>query len=410
MRVCIDYRQLNRTTIKNKYPLPRIDDLLDQLKGATLYSKINLRSGYWKLGLKKGQFQRQLSGLGHVVWKEGVQPDLTKVKAILEWEPTKNVSKVRSFLGLLRPHEMNYPIHDLELAAMDYDCNIDYHPGKANIVADALSSKTVDRLAGMICYNVEYLTAHRAMDVHFSIVGDLLLATMQDIEGLRQLEGPELVQQMVDKIQTVKKYLKVAQDRQKSYVDKHCREMEYEVGEKVVLKVSPWRGILRFNKQGKMASQGARADPEASGEEAGESVQGSVGPASVGGVEIGPSTATVPAPAPVVPTIDKYATKAVVTQEDRCYHFKQGLRPKIKKGLAVKITNVKTHVESAVQMEDAVVEDKKKGEEKRKSTCAVGNQVGGLTGESIIHFIGNSTRGSEHKLLRGKLKQDFTND
>ncbi|KAL0300420.1 UNVERIFIED_CONTAM: hypothetical protein Sangu_3121700 [Sesamum angustifolium] len=54
-----------------------------------------------------------------------------------------------------------------------------------------------------------------------------------DIEGLGQLEGPELVQQTVDKIQIVKKCLKVAQDRQKSYVDKHRREIEYEVGGKV---------------------------------------------------------------------------------------------------------------------------------------------------------------------------------
>ena len=42
LRLCIDYRQLNKLTIKNKYPLPRIDDLFDQLKGASIFSNINL--------------------------------------------------------------------------------------------------------------------------------------------------------------------------------------------------------------------------------------------------------------------------------------------------------------------------------------------------------------------------------
>ena len=52
MRLCIDYRELKNLTIKNKYPLPRIDDLFDQLKGTIYFSKIDLRSGYHQLKIK----------------------------------------------------------------------------------------------------------------------------------------------------------------------------------------------------------------------------------------------------------------------------------------------------------------------------------------------------------------------
>ena len=46
MRICIDYIQLNQVTVKNKFPLPRIDELFDQLQGVQFFSKINLHSGY----------------------------------------------------------------------------------------------------------------------------------------------------------------------------------------------------------------------------------------------------------------------------------------------------------------------------------------------------------------------------
>ena len=367
LRLCIDYRQLNKLTIKNKYLLPRIDDLFDQLKGASIFSKIDLRSGYHQLRIKDvdvhktafrtryGHYEflvmpfgltnapaafmnlmnrafrpyvdqfvvvfiddilvyskdrenhdthlrvvletlrkeqlyaklskcefwlNEVSFLGHIVSKEGIRVDPKKIEVVVEWKPPRNVTEVRSFLGLagyyrrfvkgfsmitapmtklrqknvkfewgeecqrifdklkaflteapvltqptcgkeyvifsdaslnglgcvlmqegkvvayasrqLKPHEKNYPTHDLELAAIlfalkiwrhylygekcfiytdhkslkylpsqrelnlrqrrwmelikDYDCVIDYHPGKANVVANALSRKTMQTL------------------------------------------------------------------------------------------------------------------------------------------------------------------------------------------------------------------------------------------------------------------------
>ena len=53
LRLCIDFRQLNKATVKNKCPLPRIDDLFDQLRGVKILSKIDLRSGYHQVRIKE---------------------------------------------------------------------------------------------------------------------------------------------------------------------------------------------------------------------------------------------------------------------------------------------------------------------------------------------------------------------
>ncbi|KAL0288200.1 UNVERIFIED_CONTAM: Transposon Tf2-11 polyprotein [Sesamum calycinum] len=114
MRLCVDYRQLNRVTVKNKYLLPRIDDLLDQLKGATTFSKIELREEHEQYlrivlqVLKEKELYAKLSKcefwvnqvvfLGHVISGDGVMPDPSKVKAIIEWRVPKNATEVRSFL------------------------------------------------------------------------------------------------------------------------------------------------------------------------------------------------------------------------------------------------------------------------------------------------------------------------
>eukprot|EP00253_Pinus_taeda_P032197 PITA_32197 len=96
-RMCIDYRALNKITIKNRYPLPCIDDLLDQLKEVVYFSKLDLRSGYhqvrvaeqdaWKTAFKTKQGGGEL------------KIDPYKVEVIVNWPKPKTTTEVRSFLG-----------------------------------------------------------------------------------------------------------------------------------------------------------------------------------------------------------------------------------------------------------------------------------------------------------------------
>ncbi|GJX69604.1 putative reverse transcriptase domain-containing protein [Tanacetum coccineum] len=71
--------------------------------------------------------------------------------------------------------------------------------------------------------------------------------------GEGQLIGPELVQETTKKISQIKDRLKVARDRQKSYAKRRRKPLEFSIGDYVLLKVSPWKGVVRFGKKGKLA-------------------------------------------------------------------------------------------------------------------------------------------------------------
>ncbi|GKD25418.1 putative reverse transcriptase domain-containing protein [Tanacetum coccineum] len=219
--------------------------------------------------------------------------------------------------------------HWLELLS-DYDCDIRYHPGKANVVADALSQAQIKALkpenlenedvGGMtrkdipkeklepradetLCLNGKswlscygYLRSvimHESHKSKYSIhpgsekmyqdmkklywwpnmkanidtyVSKCLTCAKVKAEHQRpsglyvylntyqeaQLTGPELIQETTVKIVLIKQRIQAAQDRQKSYADLMRKPMEFEVGDKVMLKVSPWKGVVRFGKRGKL--------------------------------------------------------------------------------------------------------------------------------------------------------------
>ncbi|GJS71186.1 putative reverse transcriptase domain-containing protein [Tanacetum coccineum] len=119
-RMCIDYRELNKLTVKNRYPLPRIDDLFDQLQGSSVYSKIDLRSGYHQLRVRDedipktafktryGHYEFQVMPfdsyrqfLGHLIDNQGLHVDPAKIKAVKNWTSPTTPTKIRQFLGLI---------------------------------------------------------------------------------------------------------------------------------------------------------------------------------------------------------------------------------------------------------------------------------------------------------------------
>ncbi|GJV83474.1 putative reverse transcriptase domain-containing protein, partial [Tanacetum coccineum] len=128
-RMCIDYHELNKLTVKNRYPFPRIDDLFDQLQGSSVYLKIDLQSGYHQLRVRKedilkttfrtcyGHYEFQVMPfgltnalavfmdlmnqfLGHVIDSKGIHIDSANIEAIKDWASPKTSTEIRQFLGL----------------------------------------------------------------------------------------------------------------------------------------------------------------------------------------------------------------------------------------------------------------------------------------------------------------------
>ncbi|XP_071900975.1 uncharacterized protein [Coffea arabica] len=138
LRLCIDYRVLNEVTNKNKYPLPLIDSLFDQLQGSVVFSKLDLRQGKCEFWLE------EISFLGHKVSKDGIAVDPAKVEAVMNWKQPETPTEVRSFLGLAGYYR-RFIKNFSKIAGSMTELT---KKGKANVVADALSRKA--QIAGLM--------------------------------------------------------------------------------------------------------------------------------------------------------------------------------------------------------------------------------------------------------------------
>ncbi|GKB47109.1 putative reverse transcriptase domain-containing protein [Tanacetum coccineum] len=384
-------KRLNSLTVKNRYPLPRTDDLFDQLQGSQFFSKIDLRSRYHQLrvhednipkttfrtryrhfkftlmpfgltnapavfmdlmnrvcrpyldqfvivfiddiliysktqeehvehlrlvlGLLKKEklyakfskcefWLREVQFLGHVINSDGIHVDPSKIEAVKNWKALRTPTEVRSFLGLagyyrrfiknfskiaksltiltqkgkvfdwgeeqelafqtlkdklcnvlvlplpdgLEDFMIYYDAFGIGLGCVlmqrgkhrwielfsDYDYEIRYHPGKVNVVADALSRKERVKPKRV-----------RAMNMTFqSSIKDRILSAQK--EAVDESAGLQKVKETAEKISQIKDRLKAARDRQKSYADKRRKPLEFSVGDYVLLKVSPWKGVFDF--------------------------------------------------------------------------------------------------------------------------------------------------------------------
>ncbi|BHF75063.1 hypothetical protein SprV_0501815700 [Sparganum proliferum] len=101
LRLCVDYRKLNVVTVKDSYPLPRIDTTLEALAGAACFSTLDLQSGYWQVEMApEDRPKTPVPFLGHIVSTEGIKTDPAKTEQIRSWPQPTSVTELRGFLGL----------------------------------------------------------------------------------------------------------------------------------------------------------------------------------------------------------------------------------------------------------------------------------------------------------------------
>nr|GEY44770.1 putative reverse transcriptase domain-containing protein [Tanacetum cinerariifolium] len=253
--------RLNKLTMKNHYPLPRIDDLFDQLQGSSVYSKIDLRSSYHQLRVHEedipktafrtryGYYEFQVMPFGLTnapaifmdLMNRVCKPYLDKfviffIDDILIYSKNKEEHEghLKLILELLKKEELYAKFSKCEFwipkLLSDYDYEIRYHSGMANMVADALRRKErikplrVRALIITIGLNLpkQLLEAQTEALKHKNL-------TTEDVREVRdaQLTGPAIIHETTENIIQIKSRIQAAHDRQKSYPNIRRKPLEF---------------------------------------------------------------------------------------------------------------------------------------------------------------------------------------
>ncbi|GJW16294.1 hypothetical protein Tco_0020427 [Tanacetum coccineum] len=239
--MCIDYRELNKLTVKNRYPLPRINDLFDQLQGSRVYSKIDLRFGYHQLRVREEDIPKIAfrTRYGHYEFQTYDETEPSEEREVLNGEKrlkAGNSKFVEQKFSVCPENGCSMPDF-----SSTYSCRatllygtkcVDFQDHKS-LQKHILDQKGAEYEAKTLVRNSLRLLPFEALygrkcrsPICWAKVGD------------SQLTGPEIIHETTEKIVQIKSHIQAARDRQKSYADVRRKPLEFQVGDKVMLKVS----------------------------------------------------------------------------------------------------------------------------------------------------------------------------
>ncbi|GJR05111.1 putative reverse transcriptase domain-containing protein [Tanacetum coccineum] len=233
--------------------------ILELLKKEELYAKFS-KCEFW---ISKVQFLR------HVIDSQGIHVDPAKIESIKDWQSPKTATEIHQFLGLAGYYQrviegfskIAKSMTKLTQKKVKFDWG-NKEEAAFQLIKQKLCSAPILALPKGSEDFIDYY------DASIKGLGVVLMQREKILEartevrkpknlkskdvGDAQLTGPELIHETTEKIFQIKQRIQAARDRQKSYADVRRKPLEFQVGDRVMLKVSPWKGVVHFGKRGKL--------------------------------------------------------------------------------------------------------------------------------------------------------------